>query len=45
MIVGPVPSNLVWDPVTTTTWAWSPDNPVRVSAATATVSAAETVGP
>ena len=44
MIVGPDPSNLAWDPVTTTAWAWSPDNPVRVSAATAEVSAAMTVG-
>ena len=43
--MGLVPSDLAWDPMTATTWAWSPDNPVKVFATAAVVSAAKTVGP
>ena len=44
--VGPVPSNPIWDLVTSTTWAWSLDNLVKISIAIVVVIfAAETVGP
>lgn len=46
MTVWPILSDPALDPVTTTAWAWSPDNPVMVSVATTTkVSAAKIASP
>lgn len=45
MTVGSVPFDPVSGPVNATAWAWSPDNPMRVSAAAAMVSTVEVVGP
>ena len=45
MTMGPVLFDPALDPVNTIAWAWSPDNPVRVSAIVVGVSVAETAGP
>ena len=43
--MGPVPFDPIWDPMTATAWAWSPNTPKKVSTTVVVAFATETVGP